>query len=116
MMKPEISIVHTRSAAASVGATLALVFLPKCPLCVAAYLTALGVSAGLASLAAPFVRPAAFLVASASLGALLIGLWRLRKRRQAPSCCAQAAAQGADSRVSGRARTARLSSSQCIDS
>src|SRR5258708_4079673 len=69
---------RTLRAAAS---ALMLLLLPKCPLCVGAYLMGLGISASVASSAAPFVRPVAFLLATISWLALLGALWRSRKRR-----------------------------------
>ena len=59
---------RTLRAAAS---SLAVLLLPKCPLCVAAYLTGLGVSTGAAYGAAPFVRPLAYLLATVSWLALV---------------------------------------------
>jgi hypothetical protein len=47
------------------------VLVPKCPLCVAAYLSIFGVSAGVASLAAPWLRSACLLLAAAALLPLL---------------------------------------------
>jgi hypothetical protein len=70
-----------------VGATLAVALLPKCPLCVAACLTAFGVGAGAAGAAAPFVRPAALIFALLALSAFAVGAWRARKRGQTPACC-----------------------------
>src|SRR5688572_4110230 len=75
-------------AASSVGAALLAVLVPKCPLCVAAYLTSLGLGAAASHSAAPFVRPAAFMLAAVSLIVLALGVWRRHKRRTAPSCCA----------------------------
>src|SRR5690606_30073581 len=45
------------------AAAILAVFLPKCPLCVAALLAAVGVGAGAASLAAPHLRLATLSVA-----------------------------------------------------
>jgi hypothetical protein len=52
----------TRRVASPIGAALGLVFLPKCPLCIAAYLVSFGIGAGAAHAAAPFIRPAAWLL------------------------------------------------------
>jgi hypothetical protein len=71
----------------SLAATLALLLVPKCPLCVAAYLGALGLSATAASLAAPLVRPLAWLGVAAAVAKLGLGAWRSRKREVAASCC-----------------------------
>jgi len=77
---PEPRRSHAGRAASSVCAGLGLVLLPKCPLCVAAYLIGLGVSAGAAHGAAPFIRPIAWLLALAASSALAAGLWRSRTR------------------------------------
>lgn len=61
-----------------------LTLLPKCPLCIAAYLTAFGLSASIAALLAPLLRPAAALVLVAALLACLFVLWR--HRRAATTC------------------------------
>ena len=77
-------------AAPAVGAALAAVLVPKCPLCVAAYLAAFGMSAAAADAAAPLVRPAAFALVGLATHALLFGARRLRqrqRRRAAPRCC-----------------------------
>jgi hypothetical protein len=66
----------------SLGAALGLALLPKCPLCVAAYLASLGVGADLAGRAAPVVRPLVVAVLAVALLALVAGV---RRRR---SCCA----------------------------
>jgi hypothetical protein len=85
---PELRPVWRR-ATSSVFATLGVLALPKCPLCVAAYLVSLGVGAEAAHSAAPFVRPLAWLLMLAALAALGFGLWRARKRPRAvaASCC-----------------------------
>ena len=66
----------------SVGAALLAVFVPKCPLCVAAYLASFGLGAGLSHSAAPFVRPVAFTVAGVAALTLALGVWRRRRRRR----------------------------------
>lgn len=78
-----------RRAASSAGATLGLLLLPKCPLCVAAYLASVGVGVQAAHSAAPFVRPLAWLLLLAALSALALGLRRARRssRPQARHCC-----------------------------
>jgi hypothetical protein len=57
--EPRQSVRRLRGAASGIGAALLAVLVPKCPLCVAAWLTALGVGATGAGLIAPLVRPAA---------------------------------------------------------
>jgi hypothetical protein len=56
---PRQSVRRLRGAASGIGAGLLAVLIPKCPLCVAAWLTALGVGATGAGLVAPLVRPVA---------------------------------------------------------
>ncbi len=48
------------SSASGVWAALAALLVPKCPLCIAALLTVVGMNAALASAIAPLVRPLAF--------------------------------------------------------
>ncbi|XXX73256.1 hypothetical protein WMF30_36965 [Sorangium sp. So ce134] len=78
-----------RAASASGAALVALLLLvlPKCPLCVAAYLVAFGVSAGAALAVAPYVRPLTFVLAALASFAVAVGVSRLRQRRAAPRCC-----------------------------
>jgi hypothetical protein len=82
-----------RRAATSLAGLIVLALLPKCPFCVAAYLTALGLSASIAALLAPLLRPAAALVLVAALLACLFAVWR--QRRAATTCeAATTAASG----------------------
>ena len=88
--------------ASSVGAVLCALLLPKCPLCVAAWLGAAGLGAGAATLVAPLVRPAALLLAAMALLALAWSLGRSLSARIAPArgrgdcaCAAAATATGA---------------------
>jgi hypothetical protein len=83
---PRSRLLHAsaRRAATSLGGLIALALLPKCPLCIAAYLTAFGLSASIAALLAPLLRPAAALVLVAALLACLFVLWR--HRRAATTC------------------------------
>jgi hypothetical protein len=81
-----------RGVTPSVGGVLGFLLLPKCPLCVAAWLGALGVGAGAASVLAPLLRPAALLLAAALL---LRVLWSVRCAHRARAgtraesdCCA----------------------------
>jgi hypothetical protein len=61
---------------------LALALLPKCPLCLAAYLSVLGVSAGVAVPMAALLHPAILLAAVVGLGLAAI---QLASRRAAAS-------------------------------
>ena len=77
-----------RRAASSAGATLGLLLLPKCPLCVAAYLVSLGVGVEAAHDAAPLVRPLAWLLVLGALSALGLALWQARRRpSRSDACC-----------------------------
>ena len=74
-------------AAPSFGAALVALLVPKCPLCVAAYLAAFGLSASASHSAAPFVRPLALAIAAVASLALALAVWRNRKRHAMPRCC-----------------------------
>jgi hypothetical protein len=60
--------------------TLAAVLAPKCPLCVAAYLSVFGVSVGAASVALPLLRPIAVTLAVLALASIVV-------RRRTVSAC-----------------------------
>jgi hypothetical protein len=57
--------------ASSLSGVVGFLLLPKCPLCLAALLGVVGLGAGTASLVAPLLRPAALLLAAATLLFLL---------------------------------------------
>jgi hypothetical protein len=69
----------------AIAAALGLVLLPKCPLCIAAYLVSFGVGTSAAALAAPLVRPLAVLLAATAFLALLAGVWRGTTKRPPPA-------------------------------
>jgi hypothetical protein len=100
--------VLARRAATSLGGVLALAFLPKCPLCIAAYLTAFGMSASIAAILAPYLRPSAALLVVAALLGCTFGLWRARQCRPAPDALGGAprrrAPNRAHSALTGRGR------------
>lgn len=73
-----------RSGGMSALAVIAAVLVPKCPLCVAAALSAMGLGAAVSSRLAPFVRPFGF--ALAGLGALVILYFEWRRRRHTVKC------------------------------
>lgn len=66
----------------TVAATLGLMLLPKCPLCVAAYLVGLGLSSGAAAFAAPLVRPLAWVFVVATGAGLAFGAWERHTRQR----------------------------------
>jgi hypothetical protein len=71
----------------SLSGAAGLLLLPKCPLCVAAWLSAAGLGAGGASLIAPLLRP---LSASFAIAALVSFVWAVRRASRAtqpPVCC-----------------------------
>lgn len=84
------------SGAASLGSLAAMALLPKCPVCVAAWLAAFGVGGGIASTVAPFVRPLVFTLAVVA-GARLAWVLCTARKRVAPrvtgGCPACAASQ-----------------------
>ena len=56
---------------------------PKCPLCLAAYLSIFGVSAAAAGAAAPLLRPIGLALVAVALGALVVaGARRVAARRR----------------------------------
>jgi hypothetical protein len=69
-------------AAASLGSLVLAVLLPKCPVCVAAWLSALGVGASLGATLAPVLRPLGFTLAALALAVFLAGEWRRRRARR----------------------------------
>jgi hypothetical protein len=80
-------------AISSVGTVVLAALIPKCPLCVAAALSAWGVGAAAASAMAPAVRPIAMVlmaVATLTLGLFAVRQLRNHARRTAVagSCCA----------------------------
>ena len=77
----------------ALAATLGLVLLPKCPLCIAAYLVSFGLGTTAAAVAAPLVRPLGWLLAATACAALAYGWWRHARARRAETerataeCC-----------------------------
>lgn len=79
------------SGASSLVALLGAALVPKCPLCVAAWLGALGLGSAMSAEVAPLVRPAVFVLAA--LTVLVAAATLLRHRRRPARCCATARAQ-----------------------
>jgi hypothetical protein len=74
--------------ASSLGSTALLALAPKCPLCVAAALSSLGLGGAAASFLGPLLRPLAVLFALVAVAALVVGeRRRLHARRAGHSCC-----------------------------
>jgi hypothetical protein len=59
-----------------IGSGLTLALVPKCPVCLAADLSVLGVSLGLATPLAHWVQPAAMIAAAAIIGISGVRAWR----------------------------------------
>ena len=73
--------------AGALGSVIVAAIVPKCPLCVAAALSAAGVSVGIAQSVAPYLRISMFVIA----GSLTVmALWRLRHRPK-QLCCSREA-------------------------
>jgi len=68
---------------ASLGALALAVLVPKCPICVAALLSAAGLATAGAREVAPYVRPAAFLVAAVVVA---VAVWSERRRARRRCC------------------------------
>lgn len=77
--------------AGSAGAILLAGLVPKCPLCVAAALTAWGIGATAAGTVAPIVRPLLLMLAIASVRSAIADARRRRSAAPAalsgPGCC-----------------------------
>jgi hypothetical protein len=78
------------SVVSSLGSTVLLALVPKCPLCVAAVLSSLGLGAAAASFLGPLLRPFAILLVLVAVVALAAGeRRRVHARRAAHSCCSR---------------------------
>jgi len=77
-------LVTRRPAVGAPGVSLALgllaALIPKCPLCIAAYLSLLGVTVGVAGVIGSQLRLVGFAVAASSLGLILVR--RVRRARR----------------------------------
>ncbi|QSQ13891.1 hypothetical protein [Myxococcus landrumensis] len=76
--EPEKRRPAVRAPAVSLVLGLMAALVPKCPLCLVAYLPVLGVTVGAAGALSAMLRPAGFAVAALSLG--FIGVRHMRKR------------------------------------
>jgi hypothetical protein len=78
-----------RGAATSIGSSIAFALAPKCPLCVAAWLSALGLGATGAGVVAPLLRPIALCLAiGAALVVAFTEIRAFRDRRRAKQLAA----------------------------
>ncbi len=108
---------HGRRMATSLVGLLAVAVVPKCPVCITAWLVTLGLGAGAAQASAPFVRPAAWVVMSTAILALALGVWsniRRPRRSPPPRGSQKTAGSGVAARFGfscGRDRNPRASSS-----
>jgi membrane protein implicated in regulation of membrane protease activity len=68
----------------AVASGLGFALVPKCPLCLAAYLSALGVGAGVAAPIAVLLRPALLVVAAIAAVVSVAQLARHARRARAP--------------------------------
>lgn len=67
---------------------IAAALLPKCPLCIAVWLSGLGIGAASAFDVAPFVRPALLVLAISSLAAwVIVARRRLQARADSVASC-----------------------------
>jgi hypothetical protein len=76
-----LSFMSARRVVSAIGAAFGLILMPKCPLCVAAYLVSFGVGASAAHAVAPLIRPAAWLLMAAAALALVASLRRILATR-----------------------------------
>jgi hypothetical protein len=75
------------TALGSLGAIVAAALVPKCPFCVAAVLSAVGVGVTAGSWLAPMVRPLGFAVAVVAALVFARAEWRRRKQRSCALAC-----------------------------
>ena len=80
---------------ASLGSGIAAVFVPKCPMCIAGWLSVVGIGAGVGATVALVLRPA--LVVLATITAALV-LARWVRARSKVGCCSEHARAVAPSR------------------
>ncbi len=76
----------------SLASTVLLALVPKCPLCVAAVLSSLGLGAAAASFLGPLLRPFAILLVLVAIAALAMGerrRFRARRTAHSNSCCSR---------------------------
>jgi hypothetical protein len=83
-----VALRRAGSALASIGAATGAALVPKCPLCVAAILSAAGFGTAGAHHLAPFIRGAALALAVLLPIAIVLG----ERRRARRPCCAKSAA------------------------
>jgi hypothetical protein len=86
--------VATRAASASTSAVgfIGVALMPKCPVCVAAALSAIGVGASIGAWLAPIARPLGIAVALIALAVFVRGEWQRRRQRSVAAACGCASA------------------------
>lgn len=82
-MSPRDGARRVAGASTSIGALVAAALLPKCPLCIAGSLSAIGLGAAASATLAPIAQPLAIALAAGSILVVLIQQFRgvTKKRR-----------------------------------
>jgi hypothetical protein len=83
-VRPRRAAPSAKPGAATYGLALSLglaALVPKCPMCLAAYLSLFGLGGGLAAYAYPFLRPLSVLLVALAAGALLFRWARAARGR-----------------------------------
>lgn len=102
-MSPREAARRATSALTSVFAVVLATLIPKCPLCVAAALSAIGIGTTLGSAVAPIVRPFGFALA---VVVMLVAARREWRRPTSSSCagtCARSRARLEAEKTTGKA-------------
>ena len=82
---------------ASLGSGVAAVLVPKCPICIAGWLSVVGIGAGVGATVALVLRPALVVLAIITAAFVLVGWVRARASAKA-GCCSEHARAVAPSR------------------
>lgn len=78
----------------SIGAVAAALVLPKCPLCVAGFLSALGIGGALVDAVVPMLRPGALMLGLIFAVAVAASVVARRARRRSCTDCAPRGSAG----------------------
>lgn len=98
-MSPREGMARGASAGVPAFAVLGAALMPKCPLCVAAVLSTLGVGLSTRLWVAPMVRPLALAVAVVAVVLFVLGEWLRRAGRGASGPCGCAVESPRDGRA-----------------